>query len=653
MAGVLDKVDCPSDLESLSQEELEQLAGDIRKALIETVSRNGGHLASNLGVVELTIALHRVFCTPQDKIVWDVGHQSYAHKLLTGRKEHFNTLRQFKGLSGFPLRTESPHDAFGAGHAGTSISAALGMALARDLSRSTCNVVAVIGDGSMGSGMALEAISHAGHTGAKLIVVLNDNGMSISPSIGVLYRLFNHMRFDPKYGVAKKEAKKILSHLPLGQEAWEFGERIKSQVKRALIPSAFWEQFGVTYLGLVDGHNLKELQAALRRARDNETGPVLIHILTQKGKGHSKAEANATRFHSIAPPDSKRSKGRTFSQVFSEAVIQLMERNSKVVAISAAMLDGTGLAEAADRFPRRVFDVGICEQHAVTLGAGLASQGFIPIVAIYSTFLQRAYDQIVHDVCLQNLPVIFAIDRAGIVGDDGRTHQGVFDISYLRSIPQMIVSAPKDENELRQLMYTATLAGRPFAIRYPRGVGSGAAADAPWRSLPVGKWEVLREGDDLVLFAVGSMVGASLAAAERLKLEDVRCSVVNCRFAKPLDIECLRTMAGRTNRFVTVEENAAAGGFGSSVLEVLAAEKMGDVITECIALPDTFIDQGPQDLCRSLHGLDCDGIVRRVKQVFPELTTGTDAGSPAAGSPAAGTPAARLPVTAGSRRRAV
>ncbi|HIE17432.1 MAG TPA: 1-deoxy-D-xylulose-5-phosphate synthase [Dehalococcoidia bacterium] len=616
---VLDKIDSPADLKGLGFAELKRLAAEIRQQLIQTVSLNGGHLASNLGVVELTIALHRVFTSPEDKIVWDVGHQCYAHKLLTGRRDKFGTLRQYGGLSGFTTRAESPHDPFGAGHAGTSVSAALGIALARDLNKSSYHVVAIIGDGSLGAGMAFEAVNHAGHLGTKLIVVLNDNGMSISPSVGAMSKLLNQVRFDARYEFAKKKVRKTVARLPFGELAWELSKRIKSRFESVLLPNIFWEQLGFSYLGPVDGHNIKELEAALTRARDFESKPVLVHVLTRKGKGYAVAEANATKFHGVPPNDAKAKDAPSYSQVFGRTVLRLMQQNKRVVAITAAMLDGTGLTSVAAHFPDRVFDVGICEQHAVTLAAGLATQGFIPIVAIYSTFLQRAYDQIIHDVCIQNLPVVFALDRGGIVGDDGKTHQGAFDISYLRAIPNMIIAAPKDEDELQHLLYTAINAGQPVAVRYPRGSGHGVALASDFRLLPLGKGEMLKEGGDVGILAIGSAVYPALTAAEKLGKEGIHCTVANARFAKPLDSELIMGLAASTKRLLTVEENALAGGFGSAVLELLGKIKLEGVKVECLGLPDRFIEHGTQELFRAMFKLDSEGIAKCVTAAFPEL----------------------------------
>lgn len=623
MQSVLARISTPDDLKGLSQSEIEYLAGEIRQVLIDTVSHNGGHLASSLGVVELTIALHRAFHSPEDKIIWDVGHQSYAHKLLTGRKADFPTLRTFGGISGFPVRSESEHDAFGAGHAGTSVSAALGIALARDARGGKEHAVAVIGDGSLGAGMALEAINHAGHLGTRLIVVLNDNGMSISPSVGAVSRLLNQVRFDPRYESAKRMARRRITKLPLGKLAWGLSKRVKSQFEGVVLPN-FWEQLGFTYLGPVDGHDEKEIEAALARA-SIEPGPTLVHVITQKGRGYAQAEADATRFHGLAPAIENSDGLPSYSQVFGQVVLRLMKEDPRIVAISAAMLDGTGLSEVSHAYPTRVFDVGICEQHAVTLAAGLATGGLIPIVAIYSTFLQRAYDQIVHDVCLQNLPVVFAVDRAGLVGDDGKTHQGAFDLSYLRGVPNMVVAAPKDQSEFQDMLYTAVTCGRVMAVRYPRGTGPSSVLDREFRQVPIGVGEVLRRGSDLAILAIGATVYPALIAANRLASEGIQSTVVSARFAKPIDVSLIKEAAETTGRLVTVEENSLIGGFGSGVLEALASNRL-DARVECIGLPDMFVEHGAQDLLRLRYELDSAGILKRIKLAFPELFVGASAG---------------------------
>ena len=616
---ILDSINQPADLRGLSLEQLQTLAAELRDELVEIISMNGGHLASSLGAVELSIALHRVFDSPTDRILWDVGHQSYAHKLLTGRRERFATIRQQGGLSGFTDPTESPHDAFVGGHASNSISAALGMALARDLSGGKYHVVAVIGDAALTGGMAVEAVNHWGHVGTRMIVVLNDNGMAISPSVGAFSRFLTRMRLDPRYEAAKRKARATFTHLPFGEPAWTVGKRLKGRVKRALVPGALLEAFGFTYVGPVDGHDIRSLESALTRARDYETKPTFVHVITKKGKGYPPAEEDAVTFHGIAPSTAKAADGPSYSQVFGQTVLRLMRENPKVVAITAAMLDGTGLAQAGREFPRRVFDVGICEQHAVTMAGGLAAKGFIPIVAIYSTFLQRAYDQIVHDVCIQNLPVVFAIDRAGIVGDDGKTHQGTLDLSYLGSIPGLAVATPKDENELQHLIYTGVKANRPMAVRYPRGSGPGIALDADLHEVPFGKGEVLRTGTDVAIIALGTTVYPSLEAAHILSEKGVDCTVINARFAKPLDADLMVETAKKVKRLLTVEENTLAGGFGSAVLQSLQSMGLRDVQVRCLGIPDEFVEHAPQSVLRAKYSLDASGIAGRIVDSFPEL----------------------------------
>jgi len=621
VSGILEKINFPEDLKGLAYLELEKLAQELRNEIVKTISLNGGHLASSLGAVELTIALHRVFSCPQDKIVWDVGHQSYAHKLLTGRKDRFSTIRQYGGLSGFPSRKESSYDAFTSGHAGTSISAALGMAVARDLNKSDYQIVAVIGDGSIGAGMAFEAINHAGQQGTRLIVVLNDNGMSISPTLGALSRLLNQVRTDSRYESAKNQVKKAFNHLPLGDSALRLSKQAKKGIERVILPNAFWEEMGFIYLGPLDGNNIREVEAALKRARDFESKPVIIHALTVKGKGYAAAEDNAIKFHGVSPSVTIRgNSSSSYSQVFGHIVRRLMSENEKVIAVSAAMIEGTGLHVAASEFPDRIIDVGICEQHAVTFAAGLAAQGFIPIVAIYSTFLQRSYDQIIHDICLQNLPVIFAVDRAGIVGEDGATHQGALDISFLSSIPNMIVAAPKDENDLQNLLFTAVKTRQLMAIRYPRCHEEGVSLKPDFQLLPIGKGEIIRKGNDLSILAIGSMVNTSYKAAMLLADDGIDCAVINARFAKPLDSALILNQAQKTERLITVEENSLKGGFGSSVLGLLAQNRISNVKVECIGLPDQFIEHGNADLLRSKFSLDTPGIVKRIKSTLYPLS---------------------------------
>ncbi len=615
--GLLDKIDGPADLKRLTQPELEQLAIELRHEMVTTVTNTGGHLASNLGVVELTIALHRVFDSPSDKLIWDVGHQSYVHKLLTGRRQNFASLRQYRGLSGFTSREESEHDPFGAGHASTSVSAALGMAVARDLCGEDYHVVAIIGDGAITGGMAFEALNQAGHLGSRLIVVLNDNGMSISPTVGALAKMLNRVRFDRRYYEAKETSRRILSMLPMGNWLWRLSQQARSKVKGLVMPTMIWEEFGFSYIGPVDGHNIPDLETALTQAQDYHLKPTFVHVITTKGKGYLPAESDAVYFHGVPAKGTGGKKIPTYSEVFAQTVLKLARENSILVAITPAMPEGNCLSIVAAEFPHRVFDVGICEQHAVTFAAGLATRGLIPVVAIYSTFLQRAFDQLIHDVCLQELPVVFAIDRGGIVGDDGKTHQGIFDISYLTLIPNLIVAAPRDENELQHLLYTAVKSGRPMAVRYPRSAGLGVELDTVLHEIPIGEWEVLRQGEDVAILAIGSAVAAAREAAGELASKGIEATVVNARFAKPLDSELLTGLANRIKRMVTVEENTLSGGFGSSVASFLQKSKIDDIQVKSIGIPDEFVEQGTQDILRSKYGLDASGIARQVLALFP------------------------------------
>lgn len=617
MPRLLDKVNSPANLKRLSKPKLEQLASEIRQELVARVSANGGHLASNLGVVELTIALHRVFDSPRDKIIWDVGHQSYVHKLLTGRRKRFASLRQYGGLSGFTCRSESEHDPFGAGHASTSVSAALGMAVARDLSGDNYHVVAVIGDGAITGGMAFEALNQAGHLGSKLCVILNDNGMSISPTVGALAKLLSRVRFDYRYRWAEERGERVLDALPWGKQLRQIGQGIRIIFKGLIMPTVLWEELGFTYIGPVDGHDISELEMALTQARDYSVKPAFVHVVTTKGKGYIPAEGDAVYFHGVPAKSVTAEKIPAYSEVFAQTVLRLARENPRLVVITPAMPEGNSLSIVAAEFPERVFDVGICEQHAVTFAAGLAAQGFTPIVAIYSTFLQRAFDQLIHDVCLQDLPVVFAIDRSGIVGEDGKTHQGAFDISYLTLIPNLIVSAPKDENELQHLIYTAVRSRHPMAIRYPRGSGLGVKLDPKLHEIPIGKGEILREGKDAVILAIGNTVAPALEAARELALNGIEATVVNARFAKPLDTELIIGLARDIKRLVTVEENALSGGFGSSVASLLEESGVSDIRLKSIGIPDEFVEQGSQAILRSSYGLDAKGIARQVLGLFP------------------------------------
>ena len=612
MPRLLDTIHQPSDLHGLDLAQLNQIARETREELVSSVSRTGGHLSSNLGTIELAIALHSVFDSPRDKIVWDTGHQAYPHKILTGRLKRLDSIRQQDGISGFLMRMESEHDQFGAGHASTAISAAVGMAVARDLRHDDNAVVAILGDGALTGGLAYEGINNAGQLQTPFIVVLNDNAMSISPNVGAVAHILERVRTDPRYNAAKGEVEHLLTRMPMGHTALGAAKRIKRSVKDFMLFNVFWEELGFIYLGPVDGHDIGRLQQVFRRAR-GVRGPVLVHIYTTKGKGYDPAEADNYKFHSVSPPGGGKPAAPNYETVFGQTLLSIAERDSSVVAITAGMCGGTGLTGFAERFPDRFFDVGIAEAHAVTFAAGLATQGIKPVAAIYSTFLQRAYDQIIHDVCAQNLHVVFALDRAGLVGNDGRTHQGVFDLSYLRSIPHMVLMAPKDENELRHMLFTAINHDGPVAIRYPRGAGQGVSLDEPLHAIPLGKAEIVREGTDGAIVAIGSIVNTCLEAAEILADEGLQLTVVNARFVKPMDEPVLGDLARRFNQLITVEENATAGGFGSAVSEAL--ERLGHprVAIHRLGVPDRFIDHATQNQQRHALQLDAHGIAQEAR----------------------------------------
>ena len=624
MTPLLDRIGGPEDLRGLSREQLLQLCREIREFTVEAVQKTGGHISSSLGTTELTVALHRVFRSPSDKLVWDTGHQGYVHKLLTGRKDDFATLRQFGGMSGFLSRTESEHDQFGAGHAGTSISAAQGMAVARDLNGGQGHVVAIIGDGALTAGMAWEALNNIGAMKTRMTVILNDNGMSIAPNVGAVSRMLETVRTAGPYREMKHVARAVLEHMPGGELAEEARRRLFTSLKAIFMPNILFEQFGFTYFGPVDGHDLFAVEHILQKARDFDEGPVFVHVHTQKGRGYTPAEEDNQKWHGVPATGAAKASAPQYTKVFANAVAEAMRREPKVVAITAAMPDGTGLTPLFREFPTRLFDVGICEQHAVTFAAGLATQGIIPIVAIYSTFLQRGYDQVVHDVAIQELPVVFALDRAGIVGDDGRTHQGLFDIGYLRPLPGMVLMAPKDEAELRDMVWTAVrhaAAGHgPIAFRFPRGNGTGVPLDGELRELPIGVSETLRDGGDLSIVAYGTLVGPALEAAETLAADGIAATVVNARFAKPLDAERLLALAARTPRMLTVEEHVTAGGFGSAVSE-LFDERGAKVELEILGVPDEWVDHGAQTLWRTHFGLDGAGIAAAVRRRWPHLVS--------------------------------
>jgi len=619
LGKLLDGINGPQDLKSLSLDQLETLAGEIRELLIHTVSANGGHLAPNLGVVELTLALHKVFDSPKDKFVWDVGHQAYVHKILTGRRETFSTLRKADGISGFPKRCESQHDAFGTGHSSTSISSALGIALARDISRDKYNVISIIGDGSLTGGQAYEALNHAGHLGIKLTVILNDNEMSIEKNVGAMSEYLAKMRTAPSYSKVKRDIEYLLRRIPaIGDSVAKTVERVKSGLKYLVVPGILFEELGFTYLGPIDGHNIPLILDVLDKTKSIE-GPVLIHLVTQKGRGYMPAECNADKFHGVGPfcietgEIIKNGGAPSYTKVFGDALVKLAAQNPDIVAITAAMPEGTGLKKFAVKYPNRFFDVGIAEQHAITMAAGMASQGKRPVVAVYSTFMQRAYDQIVHDVCLQNLPVIFMLDRAGIVGEDGPTHHGVFDYSYLRHIPNIVIMAPKDENELQHMLYTATTLNAPVAIRYPRGNGLGVELQTGFTQLTAGKAEQLSAGKDVVFLAIGTMVEACSSAAGLLAEKGIAAGVVNARFVKPLDGQIIRQVARDAGIIVTVEDNLLAGGFGSAVLEYINAQKLNWVKILRLGLPDKYIEHGSRGYLLTQYGLDNRGIAVAVE----------------------------------------
>lgn len=635
---LIERIKSPSDLKTLQVEELRDLARELRDLIIERVSINGGHLASNLGVVELSIALHYVFNSPHDKIIWDVGHQSYPHKLLTGRFNEFHTLRKYGGLSGFPRIIESPHDAFGTGHSSTSISAATGIIVARDLKKVEADeqgdrkVIAVIGDGAMTAGLAFEGLNHAGHLRKNLIVILNDNEMSISPNVGALSSYLNRILTSTFYKKFKRETKAFLEGIPkIGQSFARIAQKAEGSMKGFFLPGGLFEDLGFDYIGPIDGHDMELLIETLNNIKDAEE-PMLIHVVTTKGKGYKFSEEDPCVYHGVGPfevsegiqqhsrsitvkPGETTSTGSemTFSDAFGLIVSEMAERDGRIVAITAAMREGTGLNAFSERFPDRFFDVGIAEQHAVTFAAGLASQGIRPVVAIYSTFLQRAYDAIVHDVCLQNLPVIFAIDRAGIVGEDGATHQGLFDISYLRHIPNLLLMAPKDADELKAMLKLALNHEGPSAIRYPRGRTFYSGKEA---FVVKGKAEILMEGEDIAIIAVGHSVYPAIKASEMLRAEGIHASVINARFIKPIDMELITSVASTIGRIVTVEENILAGGFGSAVLESLNRAGLMDVIVRTIGIDDTFVEHGSQAILRKKYGLDEIGIYNVCRSIL-------------------------------------
>lgn len=622
---LLERIHDPADLKQLSVDELEVLAGEIRQFLVEKLAVTGGHLAPNLGVVELTLAMHYFYESPKDKFIFDVGHQSYVHKILTGRKDRFDTLRQYKGLCGYIKRSESEHDVWEAGHSSTSLSAAMGMAIARDLKGESHRVVALIGDGAMTGGMALEALNHIGHEKRKVIVILNDNEMSISPNVGAIHNYLCKIRTDKHYLKAKEEAQQLLKKIPaIGGTLAKTAEKLKDSLKYLVVPGVLFEELGFTYFGPVDGHNLQQILETFEQA-DNVNGPVLIHAVTIKGKGYKPAEKDSLTWHGLGPykiesGEVLKAKGSppSYSQVFATALTELAKHDDRIIGVTAAMAPGTALNKFAEHFPDRMFDVGIAEQHATTMCGALADCGMKPVFAVYSTFLQRGYDQLLHDVCRQNLNVVFAIDRAGLVGDDGESHQGVFDIAYMRHIPNITIMMPKDENELQHMVKTAIeYDDGPIALRYPRGSGFGVKMDETMKAIPIGKWEVIEEGNDVAVLAVGPMVELARQAAGLLREKGISLHVINARFLKPLDEEMLLDLAERNMSILTVEEASLAGGFGSSVLEFYASRSIYGMRIKLMGIPDVFVEHGSVKHQREEVGLTVEQVIRHVETLLP------------------------------------
>ncbi len=623
--SLLQKINSPQDLKNLSRKELPLLATEIRELIVEVVSQSGGHLASSLGAVELAIALHYVFDTPHDKIVWDVGHQTYAHKIITGRREQFKSLRQYEGISGFTRSSESLHDAFSTGHSSTSISASLGIACANDLKEQDAKVIAVIGDGSMTAGLAYEGLNQAGYThkDKNLIVILNDNEMSISRNVGALSSFISRTFSTKRLQELRKELGDFIKSVPkFGDDLYQLAKRTEESLKTFVTPGMLFEAFNFDYFGPIDGHNLNHLIDILNNIKYLEE-PVLLHVSTKKGKGYLPAEENPVYFHGCGCfevetgncLDSKKTIP-SYTEVFGQSMIELAKEDERIIAVTAAMPEGTGLAEYSELYPDRFFDVGIAEQHGVTFAAGLAIEGLRPVVAIYSTFLQRAYDQVLHDVCLESLPVVFALDRGGIVGEDGPTHHGLFDLSYLRCLPNMVIMAPKDENEFRNMLYSAIQHNGPIAIRYPRGTAIGVEMDEHFQNLPIGKAETLTEGPDVLILAIGRMVSEALDAHSLMLEHGISATIVNCRFIKPLDEEKISALADKIPRIITVEENVLQGGFGSAVLEALNDFGVTGYCLERLGISNTFVEHGPQQVLRSKYGVDAPAILETAKRMM-------------------------------------
>jgi len=619
---LIDKINSPADLKQLSRAELPTLAAELREMIVDVVSKNGGHLASSLGVVELTIAIHYVFNTPEDRVVWDVGHQAYAHKIITNRRDRFHTLRKFEGISGFARRSESPYDAFTTGHSSTSISAGLGIAAAKRIKNCNAKVIAVIGDGSMTAGQAFEGLNQAGGIHKDLIVILNDNEMSISPNVGALSSFLSRTFSSKSLQNLRKEFGEFLKSLPkIGDDLYQLAKRSEESFMTFITPGMLFEALDFEYFGPINGHKLDHLIDILNNIKYLDE-PVLLHVTTKKGKGYRPAEENPVYFHGIGSFEKttgnclKKKIVPTYTEIFGEAMVDFAEKDEKIITVTAAMPEGTGLGRFAQKYPDRFFDVGIAEQHGVTFAAGLATEGLKPVVAIYSTFLQRAYDQILHDVCLESLPVVFAIDRGGIVGEDGATHNGLFDFSYLRSLPNMVVMAPKDENELCRMLKTALDHNGPIAFRYPRGAATGTKLEPEPLPVALGKGEVLEKGEDVLILAIGSSVSEALCAHADLLKEGIHPTLVNCRFVKPLDAGLIRSLVMQIPRVITVEEHVLQGGFGSSVLELLIDSGLTDFHLERLGIPDTFVEHGSQKQLRSKYRIDAPAIVEAAKRMM-------------------------------------
>ena len=615
LSNILSQVNNPNDLKKLNIKEKEQLAKEIREKIINTVSKTGGHLASNLGVVELTIALHSVFDTPKDRIVWDVGHQTYVHKILTGRKEQLETLRQLGGMAGFPKTRESEYDTFDTGHSSTSISVALGMARARDIEHKDNNVIAVIGDGALTGGMALEALNDAGNSKTRLIVILNDNEMSISKNVGGISQFLTKVRTKKFYKKSNNFVRKILVKIPgIGPGIIRIARRIKYSLKQLFLPNMFFEDLGYKYLGPVDGNDIERVEWILNLAKKEREQPVLVHIITKKGKGYKPAEENPDKFHAtssfeIETGKAKKEKVKDYSQVFGEKLVELASKNEKIVAITAAMADGTGLRKFKETYPKRFFDVGIAEQHAIGLAAGLAKEGLIPVIPIYSSFYQRAYDQVIHDIAIQNLPVVMCVDRAGIVGQDGETHQGIFDLSFFSIIPNITIMAPKDFEELEQMLEFAISLNKPVVIRYPRGTENVEKFEKH-EPIAEGKSEILKTGKDITIIAIGKMVARAVKVAKKLEEKNINAEVINARFLKPLDEDKIVKSISKTKRVITIEDNLKDGGLATKVAQVIVDNNIKDIEISCYAYPDEFIPHGSVEELEEIYKVNCDNIVK-------------------------------------------